>query len=42
MIVVCVGEPRAAPRQPGEATLELRPEPIQVVPAKLIDRDQNH
>jgi hypothetical protein len=42
MIVVRVGEPGASMRQPREAALELRPEPIQVVPAKLIDRDQNY
>jgi hypothetical protein len=42
VIVVRVGEPGASPRQPREAALELRPEPIQVVPAKLIDSDQNY
>jgi hypothetical protein len=39
MIVVSVGEPGASTRQPREAGLELGPEPIRVVPAKLIDRD---
>jgi hypothetical protein len=42
MIVVRVGEPGASTRQPREAALELRAEAIQVVPAKLIDRDQNY
>ena len=42
MVVVRVCEPGASTRQPREASLELRPKPIHVVPAKLIDRDQNY
>jgi hypothetical protein len=42
MIVVRVGEPGTSARQSREAALELRPESIHVVPAKLIDRDQNY
>jgi hypothetical protein len=42
MIVVSVDEPGTSARQPREAALELWPEPIQVIPAKLIDRDQNY
>ncbi len=41
MIVVGVGEPGATTRESRETTEELRPEPVQIVAAELVDGDQD-
>jgi len=41
VIVMRVGEPSAPSRQPVESAVQLRPKPIQIVAAELVDSDQN-
>jgi len=41
MIVMRVGEPRASPRYPGEAAMELGPEPVEVIVAHLVNGDED-
>ena len=42
VIVVGVGEPGAAARQPRQATVELGPKSVQITAGKLVNGDQDY
>ena len=41
VIVMGVRKPGSTTREPCETTVELRPEPVEVIASKLVNRDEN-